>query len=255
MHPVDQFRQELARLDRYPTGVVPVPRPIDGTAFFAAGSGLYCESPPSIAGLPRFPFDGVMFVGHNLDAEGPYHRRLELGIAHGDRLRPMRTWRGLYQLLDTAELAASECYFTNGYVGLVAGDKPTGLFPGALDAQFSSWCQRFLRFQLLAMKPTVIATIGAEARRFVGLLSSGLHAWRRGPSMSVNRAEIEGHRFAAIALAHPSMYPASARHRSFQGERGMRADAALLRAAIVSSNSGRDDAQHVFGHFDPARDT
>jgi hypothetical protein len=110
MHPVEKFRHELARLDGYPAGVVPVPEPIDGTAFFAAGSGLYCDRPPSIVGLPQFPFYGVMFVGHNLDAEGPYQRRLELGIAHGDQLRPMKTWRGLYQLLDAAELAVTKCF-------------------------------------------------------------------------------------------------------------------------------------------------
>jgi hypothetical protein len=82
------------------------------------------------------------------------------------------------------------------------------------------------------MKPTVIATIGAEARRFLSRLSSELHAWRREPSTSVTQAEIEGHAFAGIALAHPSMYPASARNRSFQGSRGGAADAALLRAAV-----------------------
>jgi len=231
MHPVDGFRLELARLDRYPAGVVPVPRPIDGTAFFAAGPGLYCEERPSLAGLPRFPFDGVIFVGNNLDAEGPYRRRLQSGIPHGDLLHPMRTWRGLYKLLDTAQIDVRDCFFTNAYVGLMAGEKAIGTFPGSLDAEFTSWCERFLRLQITKMKPVTVATIGGDARRFLARLTPDLEAWARAPSMTVDHAEIDGHIAAFVALAHPSMHPASARHRSFQAERGVAADAALLRAA------------------------
>jgi hypothetical protein len=218
---------------------VPVPQPIDGTAFFSAGPGLYCDQPPSAAGLPRFPFGGVMFVGHNLDAEGPYRQRLEQGVPHGDRDRPMSTWRGLYQLLETAGIDVHGCFFTNAYVGLVAGNKPTGRFPGALDAQFSAWCERFLRMQISTMQPTVIATIGADARRFFGRLTADLAEWQRGPSQVVSRAEIDGLAFAGVALAHPSMYPASAQARSFGGEHGVAADAAQLRTAVIDC-SGDD---------------
>jgi hypothetical protein len=37
-----------------------------------------------------------MFVGDNLDGEGPYRPRLSTGIAHGGHRQPMRTWRGVY---------------------------------------------------------------------------------------------------------------------------------------------------------------
>jgi Uracil DNA glycosylase superfamily len=231
VHPVEQFRQALAQLDHYPPGVVRVPQPVDGTAFFAAGPGLYCEQPPSIGGLPEFPFGKTMLVGNNLDAEGPYRERLESGIAHGDPRHPMRTWRGLYRLLDAADIKPEGCFFTNAYVGLIEGDKPTGKFPGASDATFSEWCESFLRFQITVMQPTVIATIGADARRFMGRLTPELNAWTSRPSMSITPAEIAGHKFSAVALAHPSMYPASARSRVFGEARGVDADAALLRAA------------------------
>jgi uracil-DNA glycosylase len=176
-----------------------------------------------------------MFVGHNLDAEGPYRERLERGVPHGDRGQPMSTWRGLYRLLETARVDVHRCFFTNAYVGLMAGDKPTGRFPGALDAEFSKWCERFLRMQISRMKPAVIATIGADARRFLARVALDLASWRYSPNLTVTHAEIDGHAFRGVALAHPSMYPASARNRSFAGEHGVGGDAALLRAAERSS--------------------
>jgi hypothetical protein len=235
VHPVEEFRQRLGGLDRYPPGVVRVPDPIDGTAFFAAGPGLYCDEPPSIGGLPPFPFGKTLFVGHNLDAEGPYRRRLVNGVPHGDPVHPMRTWRGLYWLLNAAAIDRHDCFFTNAYVGLIEGDRPVGRFPGASDEVFSAWCEEFLRHQMATMRPSVIAAIGADARRFMSRLAPDFAGWKQGPSVAVLEVDLEGHTVAAVALAHPSMYPGSARNRQFGGEQGVAADAALLRAAQRAS--------------------
>ncbi len=96
-----------------------------------------------------------------------------------------------------------------------------------------AWCKDFLRFQIATMKPLAVVTIGADARCFLARLTPDLSAWSSAPSPTVHEADIESHRVAAVALAHPSMYPASARHRSFGGEHGIAADAALLRAAAA----------------------
>jgi len=143
MHPVERLWRRLEELpaEWYPAGVVPVPAHVPGTAFFSAGAGL-CRA--SDAPLPDFPTGGVMFVGHNLDAEGPYLGRLAERIPHGDPRRPMATWRNLYRLLDGSGIQREECFFTNAYVGLIAGDKPTGTFPGARDQRFTRWCRDFL---------------------------------------------------------------------------------------------------------------
>jgi uracil-DNA glycosylase len=143
----------------------------------------------------------------------------------------MRTWRGLYRLLDSASVAPQDCFFTNAYVGLIGGSKPTGRFPGASSPPFVAWCENFLRHQITTMKPAVIAVLGADTRRFVARLSTSLEAWRQGPSVAVHEAAIDGRRSAVVSLAHPSMYPASARNRRFAGLEGMDADAALLRSA------------------------
>ena len=222
VHPVDRFRQTLDQLERYPRGVVKIPQPVDGTAFFAAGPGLYCDQPPSIAGFPPFPVGKTVFVGNNLDADGPYRERLASGVAHGDRCHPMRTWRGLYQLLDAAELDPHDCFFTNAYVGLVEGDKPTGRFPGASDPGFSAWCEDFLRLQIVTMKPAVLATIGADAATFrLARLTPDLAEWKHGSSQAVHNAEIDGHSLAA-GRARPPVHVPSERAQPTVSRRAWR---------------------------------
>lgn len=189
-----------------------MPQYIAGTAFFAAGAGLYIEDPS--APWPVFPFGGVMFVGHNLDAEEPYLERVRTGRSHGDPRSPMRTWRNLYALLDGAGVDRHECFFTNVYVGLIAGSKPTGSFPGANDPAFRAWCDVFLRRQIARMRPRAIVALGKPAREFLG--------WSDG---DVGVVDIDGHPSERVCLAHPSMYPANLRTRG-----GLAAEIARLAA-------------------------
>ena len=202
MHPVGEFWADLNSLpaSSYPPGTVPVREQIRGTAFFAGGAGLYLEDPDGP--LPPFPFGGVMFVGHNLDAEEPFLERVRSGRAHGDRRWPMRTWLNLYKLLDGADLDPLECFFTNIYVGLRAGSHPVGAFPGANDPVFKSWCRAFLYRQIGRMQPRAIIPLGAEARRFFG--------W---PDLEPGSVDIEGLPTRYVCLAHPSMHPANVTRR------------------------------------------
>lgn len=154
-HPVEAFRRRLTELRRYPAGVIPVPAYLRGTAFFSAAAGLVMHSLDGH--LPPFPFGGVMFVGNNLDSETAFLRRLHSGQAHGDPERPMLTWRNLYRLLSAADVSPSDCFFTNAFVGLKAGDDPRGRFPGAGDPEFRIWCRRFLEEQIAVMGPAVVA--------------------------------------------------------------------------------------------------
>lgn len=219
-HPVHEFWAELASLpgDEYPDGVVPVRDHIQGTAFFSGGAGLYITDPG--APLPPFPYGGLMFVGHNLDAEEPYLARVESGKAHGDPRWPMKTWRNLYRLLALADVDPAGCFFTNIYVGLIAGSKPTGKFPGARDEQFTRWCAAFLSRQMETMQPRAVVMLGSEVRRFFGV--SDVEG-------SLSRA---GHRLPYVALAHPSMHPANVAKRG-----GVEGEAELLRLASAGRGS------------------
>ena len=231
-HPIEIFRRHLADLRSYPNGVIPVPGYLQGTAFFSAAAGLVVADPPGP--LPHFPFGGVMFVGHNLDSETAFLRRLASGQAHGDPGRPMLTWRNLYRLLEKADVPASTCFFTNAYVGLKTGDDPTGRFPGASDPEFRAWCRHFLDEQTEVMRPTVIATLGTGARRFLATMAPELSGWAtvRNPPAGVVRTQLGGHGTVAVALLHPSGYHGSLGRRRYGGFTGLEAEAALLGDAL-----------------------
>jgi len=231
-HPIEIFRARLAELGIYPPGVVSVPKYLSGTAFFSAAAGLIVTDPDGP--LPPFPFGGVMFVGHNLDSETAFLRRLASGRSHGGRDRPMLTWRNLYRLLERASVAPENCFFTNAYVGLKAGNKPRGTFPGAADPAFSAWCRNFLGEQIAVMRPAVVATLGTDARRFLATMAPELAAWapRPNPPPGVVRALLGGVTTTAVALLHPSGYYGSLGRRRYGKFCGLDAEAALLREAL-----------------------
>jgi hypothetical protein len=232
-HPVQRFRRRLESLASYPPGVRPVLEYLRGTAFFAAAAGLQVTDPDGP--LPPFPFGGVMVVGHNLDSETAFYRRLESGLAHGGPDRPMLTWRNLYRLLNVAGLTAGDRFFTNAYVGLKAGDDPTGRFPGADDPEFRLWCRGFLGEQISVMKPRAVATLGTGSRRFLSTMVPELTAWAstRNPTPGVVRAHLGDHDFAAVALLHPSGYHGSLGRRRYRDCTGLEAEAALIRDAVT----------------------
>lgn len=226
------FRRHLVELPDYPAGVVPVPGYLGGTAFFSAAAGHIVADDDGP--LPPFPFGGVMFVGHNLDSDAAFQRRLASGHAHGDPERPMLTWRNLYRLLMAADIPGANCFFTNVYVGLKAGDDPTGRFPGADDPEFRAWCQDFLEEQIRVMRPKVVATLGSDARRFVASMAPELAGWAtaRNPPPGVERPTLGGWQTAAVSLLHPSGHHASLSRRRYGGLTGLDAEAALLRDAL-----------------------
>ena len=216
-HPVEYFWSLLDHLEPhdYPDGVEPVPERITGTAFFSAGAGLVRRRGEP---LPPFPFDGLMLVGHNLDAVGPYLQRLATGRDHGDPDRPsMPTWRRLYALLDLAGIERESIYCTNAYGGLKAGDDPTGKYAGSRDASFRSWCEAFLDEQIRVMRPRLVVALGALTQKELGFGPGEYGVLERG-----------GVRFRALGLVHPS-HPGYYR-RQGQG-RVIEEQAALLSSA------------------------
>lgn len=62
-HPVDRLFDRLRDISPYPDGVVPIPDPIEGTAFFPGGAGLWGTEPDTP--LPPMPIGQVMIPGHD----------------------------------------------------------------------------------------------------------------------------------------------------------------------------------------------
>lgn len=142
--------------DGDPDGVQRVCEPIDGTAFFPGGHGLWRGTKPH-GPLPEFfPNAPVMFVGHNFDSVRGYRRSQERGI----ELVRNTTWVKLLQCIAAAGLRPEECFFTNALMGL----QPKASV-GTLKTteRFRAECRQFLSEQVRIVRPRAIAALGPVA--------------------------------------------------------------------------------------------
>lgn len=241
MHPARQLWAEHAPSAGYPPGVVCIPEPIPGTAFFPGGYGMW--NPSGSPALPEFPVGGVMILGHDFHSESGYRASL----ARGAESSTQPTWRNLLDLLSEAGLLPSRCFFTNAFMGLRAGEATTGRFPGASDPEFVAHCRRFLARQLHVQQPSLVVTLGVHAPRMLAALSPDLAPWETGIGLKhldsvgpvregVTFTAVPGLRVVAVALTHPSLRHASVRHRRYRNETGARAELVMLRDAVAATH-------------------
>jgi len=225
LHPVEEFRAILRGFDSYPPDVSPVPEFLPGTAAFAASAGLYREH--GVHDLPSFPYGRLMVVGHNLDSRAGYEKRRCSGVSHGDLVPgpPMSTWLGLYRLLNQADVACEDFFFTNVFVGLKEG-RPTGRFSTNAAPQFRRWCAEFLQHQVATMRPRVVLVLGVQAcGDAAGMTTPTPWPPSRLPPPRAVAGRFAGHD-TILVPAH---------HTSYQ--RRVDADAAALRSAWVGDHS------------------
>ena len=254
IHPAKTLWAEHAPPHGYPPGVVPIPKPIPRLAFFPGGYGLWgcVEGNP----LPPFPVEGVMILGHNFDSEAAYRKSFE----QGRERTKLATWRNLLKVLSEVGIAPELCFFTNLYMGLIAGSNPIGKFPGASDPPFVEHCTRFLVRQLQAQRPSLLITLGIEVPPIVGLLSPQLAPWTEGKSLrhldivgsvqaGVSFRGIEDYRTTVVALIHPSQRDANVRHRHYLGTKGHQAELRMMHDACalagIATNQPTDDSGHT----------
>ena len=225
--------------DGYPEGVLPVPEPIAGRAFFPGGYGQWMEDGATT--LADFPVGGIMVLGHDFHSVKGYEESRRLGY---ERLT-QSTWSNLRKLLDAAALPLHRCFFTNLYMGLRVGSA-TGVFPGAGDGAFVRHCTSFLLHQIAVQRPTLILTLGIHVPPVIGGLALALKPWASGRGLKhlddvgpvktgVRFFGIEDFATTAVALIHPSLRHASFRHRRFEGAIGAEAELAMLRRAMTLS--------------------
>jgi|APTNR8051073442_1049403.scaffolds.fasta_scaffold04218_8 hypothetical protein len=232
-HPAEQLWAEHAYQGDYPPGVLPVPKTIIGTAFFPGGYGLFLAEPGP--GLPRFPFGGVMVLGHDFHSEMNYRRSLE----RGGEILSQPTWRNILKLLAQAEIPTGDCFFTNFFMGLRQGTQTTGAFPGSKSVPYVEHCRRFLLRQLEVQRPRLVLTLGIHTPHLIARLSPELAPWgvkqglkhldASGPvQVEVSFVGLSGFRTTVAALTHPSFRHASVRHRRFDGVVGAEAELKML---------------------------
>jgi uracil-DNA glycosylase family 4 len=210
-----------------PPGVVPVPEPIEGTAFFPGGLGLWLEQYDS---RPPFPKD-IMVVGQDFNTRATSDRARIAGSEVGSS----STWRNMKKVFPTLGVPLKDCFFTNVYMGLRTIGPETGRFPGAKDREYVARCATFFKRQLEVAQPKIIVTLGLEPLRFLGDRVFGfrhpgaisrcdqIYAPMRAPHGQV----------AIVPLTHPSLYFVNVGRRRFADHVGIEAERAMVRAAAA----------------------
>lgn len=242
MHPAEALWAIHHPPAGYPAGVLPVPEPISGLAFFPGGYGLWGTGQGRP--LPAFPVGGIMVLGHDFHSVAGYTESRRLG---GERLT-LPTWRNLLELFKAAGIAPERCFFTNLYMGLRAGTATTGPFPGARDPTFVEHCQTFFLEQLRAQRPRLLLTLGVNVPPIICGLSPELAPWAAGRGLKhldavgpvqVNATfpGVQDFRTTAVALIHPSLRHASLRHRRYGRITGAGAELSMLRDGMAIAAS------------------
>src|SRR6266851_1068389 len=103
MHEAETLWNELSSVEPYPEGVLAVPEPIVGTAFFPGGFGLW--NPAATKPLPPMPRGGVMVLGQDFHSEHGYRESLHLGFESPTQ----PTWFWLTRLLAQGGIAPERC--------------------------------------------------------------------------------------------------------------------------------------------------
>ncbi len=243
-HAIDALFALHDQFGSYPDGVIRIPRRIPGTAFFPGGYGLWNTQPNEL--LPPMPVGGVKVVGHNFDSETGFHRSFH----HAGENLKSATWRNLLTFLKQVGIPPERCFFTNAYVGLRAGDRAMGAFPGARDPDFVCWCRNFLLEQLRLIQPRLILTLGVHVPGFLASLSPELKsAWsgvtrlrvldERGVAL-VYPSTFSGvlRPAAVVALTHPAYRRLNVKSRRYGNLQGDAAEQALVRDALTRVGNG-----------------
>ncbi len=213
----------------FPSGVSAVPEPIQGTAFFPGGLGLWIE-PNSKDKEFDFPTGGCMVVGQDFNTVAAYERARQKGSETGTS----RTWQVLEKLLRGFDLRPERCFCTNAYLGLRTEGPETGRFPGSRDKGFVSRCALFFGRQLAAARPRLILMLGMETLRMLGPRLFGIQSPRTLMACDNMFCRLPlGYGDATlVVLTHPSLYYANVWRRRYLHFVGAEAEAAMVRDAI-----------------------
>lgn len=227
---------ELCQLKLHATGVMPVPKQIQGTSFFPGGVGLWVDQ---IGNIPPFPVGGVMILGHDFHSFSGY----EASRKAGKESDKSPTWKNLIELLQLVSISTEQCFYTNAYMGLREGSKTTGKFPGASSEIFKQKCQQFFLHQTSVQKPSLIVSLGGHVPLFLAPLSKQLRSWENTNRFSDrdcrNLSLIDNVTFdgcdappcVVTSILHPSYRKANIHRRQWSSFQGDEAEIAMLKQA------------------------
>ena len=165
----DHLRERMDEIvrdynDTDPDSVQRIREPIDGTAFFPGGHGLWRSAHPHGQMPQQFPEKSIMLVGHNFDSVQRYGWSVKRGI----EVMKWPTWRNTRAYISYADLTEEQCFFTNALMGLQP--KASRGMLRATDL-FRAECLTFLGEQIAIIRPKAVIALGKESSQQIAALS------------------------------------------------------------------------------------
>lgn len=194
----------------YPPGIHPVDTTrfeLEGLGFFPAGVGRYAA--PGRSACHDLALGGLFVLGNNFGSRG-YLDRL-LGMELPSECEQGDTWGPLLSQLREAKVALDSCFFSNSYLGYLAGSSNMAAFPTL--GSFTSQCAKFLKMELEQLRPRVVIALGAPARKLLAHkeVNLDLMTWQKNSLEVLDRrnqafreVNFAGVTFTVIAWVHPS---------------------------------------------------
>ena len=196
------------------TGLLRAVGGLQGPAFFPEGFGL------TDAAREENQRPTVMAIGHNFGC-AQYRDTLQSTGREDDKA----TWRNLDSLIVRAGASPDDCFRTNWFIGLLPGEKQTGIFLKKDNDEYENACLSLLIRQTQIIRPTAILFLGPEVAKRAYRLIPALLPWRNAKRWSdIDRSSI-GHSLRNVevsstqmetnvaALLHPSFGTANQNRR------------------------------------------
>jgi uracil-DNA glycosylase family 4 len=181
-----------------------------------------------------------MILGQDFDSETSYQASLKAG-KEDEKKNP--TWKNLLAFLEKVGVDRTECFFTNGIMGVRTDDKSTGPSPAFKDEVFLNNCRNFFLEQISIQRPKLILVLGTYTAKFLSATSSDLDCWRvirtfKAIDEKQNHVKKKvkfknGIESNLVLLTHPSFRPVNVGRRIHNELKGDDAEIAMVKSILT----------------------
>jgi len=226
----------IVKLDTfpYPDSMDMVKAEIPGLAFFPGGKGIYHDNDETISNKK------IMILGQDFDSETSYQASFKAGKE--DEVKNP-TWRNLLAFLEKVGIDRSNCFFTNGIMGIRTDDKSTGPSPAFKDDVFLNNCRNFFLEQISIQRPKLILVLGTYTAKFLSATSPDLDCWsvvRPFKIIDHNKHHVKekvkfknGVESNLVLLTHPSFRPVNVGRRTYNELKGTDAEIGMVKSILT----------------------
>jgi uracil-DNA glycosylase len=234
------IKKLLGRIDaiKYPADMKMIRGEVRNRAFFPGGKGTYDENDDTLSNKD------IMILGQDFGTESSFEkvRKQKFGDKKTDA-----TWRNLLAFLEEVGIHPSRCFYTNAIMGVRRTGKIIGKAPAFKDKGFIKQCHEFFLYQLEIQQPKIILVLGKQVAQFISPLfdEKNDYGWERIHNYKtidtdrkavISKATFKNKRESTLVLlTHPSLRHVTARHRHYEGVKGVigtKAENGMVLAAL-----------------------